>query len=156
MSQFTVGDITWPPRSLSLESELSGKKAELYITEGTLFFEGFVFQANHTLIRQPRLYATVSITVAGQEPEAFSQPGCTIADTSLVLSSQPLEQPSLALCFGALPGTITLHRYVNAITGPRRLEPLSDYEIQPRATDGLLVIQRLHFLMKHGWNEEVS
>ena len=144
--------MSWPPLSLSQEAELPGDKAELLISGGALFFEGFSIQSNHTLIRQPRFYATVSF--AGKYLEASSRPGST--DASLVLSGQPLEQPSMAECFGALPGTVTLGRYINAISGPRHPEHLSEYKIQPRATDNLLVLQRLDYLMRNGWDEDVS
>ena len=148
--------MSWPPYSLSRESELSGEKAELLISRGVLFFEGRFLQVNHTLIRQPRFYATVSFAAPGKHLEASSQPGSTLADTSLVLSGQPLEHPSMAQCFGALPGTITFNRYINTMSGRRPLERSPKYEIQPRATDNLLVLQRLHYLMMNGWDRDVS
>lgn len=156
LSPITAIDMSWLPHSLSGESELSGEKAELLISRGAVFFEGLFLQANHSLIRQPRFYATVSLAAAEKHLEASSQPGSTIADASLVLSGQPLEQPSMAQCFGALPGTVTLNRYINALSGPRHPEHLPKYEIQPRATDNLLVLQRLHYLMSNGWNKDVS
>lgn len=148
--------MSWPPRGLSEEAELSGEKAELLISKGALLFEGFSLRYNHTLIPQPRFYASVSYAATGKQLEASSQLGSTVPESSLVLSGQPLEQPSLAHCFGASPGTVTFGRYVNAISCPRRPEHLPKYKIQPRATDNLLVLQRLHYLMKHGWNEDVS
>lgn len=155
-SQNIVIDMSWPPHSLSRESELPEEKADLLISRGVLFFQGSVLQANHTLIRQPRFYATVSFAAAGKHLEASSKTGSTLADTSLVLSGQPLESPSMAQCFGPLPGTITLNRYINAISSPRPPERLPNYEIQPRATDNLLVLQRLHYLMRNGWDRDVS
>ena len=148
--------MSWPPHSLGPESELPEAKAELLISRGVLCFEGLCLQANHTLIRQFRFYATVSFAAAGKHLETSSQPGYTLPDTSLVLSGQPLEQPSMAQCFGALPGTITLNRYINAIAGPQYPEPLPKYDIQPRAIDNLLVLQRLYYLMKNGWDKDVS
>ena len=148
--------MSWPPLSLSQEAELPGEKAELLISRGALFFHGFSLQSNHTRIRQPRFYATVSFAADGEYVEASSQPGSTLPDASLVLSGQPLEQPSMTRCFGALPGTVTLSRYLNAISGPKHLEHSSNYKIQPRATDNLLVLQRLHYLMRNGWDEDVS
>lgn len=156
LSRITAIDMPWPPHSLSRESELSGEEAELLISRGAFSFEGLFLQANHTLIRQPRFYATVSFAAAGNFLEASSQPGSTLAETSLVLSGQPLEQPSMAQCFGALPGTITLNRYIDAISGLRHPECLPKYKIQPRATDNLLVLQRLHYLMRNGWDKDVS
>ena len=97
----------------------------------------------------------MSFAATGKHLEAFPQPDSTIPDTSLVLSGQPLEQPSMAQCFGALPGTITLSRYINAMSGCHT-EQLPEYEIQPRATDNLIVLQRLHDLLKYGWDEDVS
>lgn len=144
--------MSWP-HSLSRESELSGEKAELLISRGALFFEGLPLQANHTLVRQPRFYATVSSAAAGKHLEASSD---ALADASLVLSGQPLEQPSMGQCFGAIPGTVTLNRYINTISGPRHPELLHKYGIQPRATDNLLVLQRLHYLMRNGWDKDVS
>ena len=132
------------------------QKAELLISKGVLFFEGFYLQANHTLTRRPRFYATVSFTAGAKSLEDSSQHGTTLADTSLVLGDQPLEQPSMEQCFGALPGTITLNRYINAISGFRHQEPLRRYGIQPRATDNLLVLKRLHYLMANGWDKDVS
>ena len=135
------------------DSELSLQKAELLISKGALFFEGLCLQANHTLTRQHRFYATVSFAAGGKPVE---DSGSTLADTSLVLGDQPLEQPSMGQFFGALPGTITLNRYINAISGPRHQEPLPKYGIQPRATDNLLVLQRLHYLMTNCWDKDVS
>ena len=148
--------MSWPPHHLSRESELPADKAELLISRGALSFEGVILQANHTFTRQPRFYATVSIAAAGKFLEASSHPDSTLADTSLVLSGQPLEQPSMAQGFGEIPGTITFSRYVNAVGGPRHPECLPEYEIRPRATDNLLVLQRLYYLMRNGWAEEVS
>ena len=148
--------MSWPPHHLSQESELCADEAELLISKGALSFEGIVLEANHTSIRQPRFHATVSIVAAGKSPEASSHPDTTLADTSLVLSGQPLEQPIMAQAFGELPGTITFGRYVNTVSGPRHPERLPKYEIRPRATDNLLVLQRLYYLMRNGWTEEVS
>ena len=149
-------DMSWPPHHLSQESELCADKAELLISKGALSFEGIILEANHTFIRQPRFYATVSIVAAGKSLETSSHPDTTPADTSLVLGGQPLEQPSMAQAFGELPGTITFGRYVNAVSGPRHPERLSEYKIRPRATDNLLVLQRLCYLMRNGWTEDVS
>ena len=154
-SRITIVDMSWPPYHLSQESELYADKAELLIARGALSFEGIILEANHTFIRQSRFYATVSIVAAGKSLEASSRPDSTLADTSLVLSGQPLEQPSMAQGFGELPGTITFGRYVNAVSGPRQTERLPEYKIRPRATDNLLVLQRLYYLMKNGWVEEV-
>ena len=148
--------MSWPPRGLSEGAELSGEKAELLISKGALFFDGLSLQYNHTLIRQPRFYATVSYAATGKHLEASSQHGSTVPDASLVLSGQPLEQPSMAQSFGASPGLVTLSRYINTTSCPRRPEDLPKYKIQPRATDNLLVLQRLHYLMKEGWDEDVS
>lgn len=132
------------------------QKAELLISKGVLFFEGFCLQATHTLTRQLRFNATVSFAAGGKPLEDSSHNGSTLADTSLVLGDQPLEQPSMGQCFGALPGTITLNRYINANSGPRHQEPLTKYGILPRATDNLLVLQRLHYLMTNCWDKDVS
>lgn len=148
--------MSWPPRGLDQESEISEEKAELLISRGALVFEGHCLQAHHTLIRQPRFYATVGFAAAGKRVEASSLPGSTLADASLVLGGQPLEQPSMAHCFGALPGTVTLNHYFNAISAPRKSELLVKYDIQSRATNNLLVLQRLHYLMRNGWDEDVS
>ena len=148
--------MSWPPHSLSWDSELSEENAELLIADGALFFNGLCLQANHTLVRQPRFYAAVSFAVAGKQLEASKPPGSSLPDASFVLSGQPLEQPSMVQCFGALPGTVTLNRYINAISGPRQPDRLPEYDIQPRGTDDLLVLQRLHYLMRNGLDEDVS
>lgn len=155
-SQSTAIDMPWPPLGLSQEAELSDEEAELLICRGALFFQGIRLQFNHTLTRQPRFYATVSFASTEKTLEASSQHGSTLADASLVLSGQPLEQPSMLQCFGALPGTVTLSRYINAISGLRHPGYLPKYKIQPRATDNLLVLQRLHYLIGNGWDEDVS
>ena len=155
-SQIAAIDMSWPPRDFSEGAELSGEKAELLISRGALFFEGLSLPYNHTLIRQPRFYASVSYATTEKHLEASSQHASTVPDASLVLSDQPLEQPSMAQCFGASPGTVTLSRFINAISCPRRPEHLPKYKIQPRATDNLVVLQRLHYLMKNGWDEDVS
>ncbi|CAF9912302.1 MAG: hypothetical protein ALECFALPRED_008027 [Alectoria fallacina] len=144
--------MSWP-HSLSQESELSAEEAELLISRGALFFEGLPLQANHTLVRQPRFYATVSFAAAGEHSEASSD---ALADASLVLSGQPLEQPSMGQCFGTVPGTVTLNRYINTISGPRHPERLHKHGIQTRATDNLLVLQRLHYLMRNGWDKDIE
>ena len=144
------------PYSQSQESELSGEKADQVISRGALLFEGLCLKSNHTFVHQPRFYATVSFAAGGKYLEASSEPGSTVADASLVLSGQPLEQPSMTQCFGALPGTVTFSRYINASSGPQHQECSLEYHIKPRDTDDLLVLQRLCYLMKHGWDEEVS
>ena len=139
-----------------MESEFAKEKAELLISSGSLCFEGLFLQSNHTLIRQSRFYATVGFAAAGKHVEALSYPESTIADASLVLGGQTLEQPSMAQCFGLLAGTITFNRYINATGGPRHPECLLEYEIKHHAIDNLLVLQRLHYLMRNGWDEDVS
>lgn len=148
--------MSWPPLGLSQEAELSDDKVELLICRGALFFQGISLQSNYTLIRQHHFYATVSFASAGKSLEDSSQHGSTLADASLVLSGQPLEQPSMLQCFGACPGTVSLSRYINLISGLRHPEYLPKYKIQPRATDNLLVLQRLHYLLRNGWDEDVS
>ena len=155
-SQITAIAMSWTPRGLSQDAELPGEKAELLISRGALFFTGFSLQSNHTKIHQTRFYATVSFAAPEKHLEASSQPGSTVPDASLVLSGQPLEQPSMAQCFGTLPGTVTLSRYINAIRCLRYQGHLPKYKIQPRATNNLVVLQRLHYLMRNGWDEDVS
>lgn len=152
----------WPPKGLELQSKLALEEATTLISEGALAFRGFIIKASHTSREHVRKYATVGVGAAHKEM-AVERLVLTPADMSLTLLDRvenmkpwsSLEQPSMAQCFGLLPGTITLGRYIDSMSRTLRTTAFPDYAVQPRQTDSLLVLQRLHYL-QGGLDADVS
>lgn len=121
-SKASTDEPVWPPDGLNHRSHLTPEDAQTLIASGALSFEGFVAQAAHTSERYKRYFAFADTADSGEGSKrpatSFSSLGQTLVLGSDVDSDRPwetLEQPSMALCFGSIPGSITLNRYVSPI-----------------------------------------
>lgn len=153
----------WPPGGLKSQLKLGPEKAKDLISKGALSFEGFVYKVSHNLQENFHKCATVGVGAAHKEFEALASHETTSADMSLASidhagNAKPwdtLEQPSMAQCFGLLPGTVSLSRYINSMSRSLEATGFPEYSVQPRQTGNLLVLQRLHYL-QGGLDADVS
>ena len=132
------------------------------ISEGALSFEGFTSQACHTSRQHTRYFAFAG-TIDGDDPPGPSSESRSLSrGLSLVLGRhvdgnrpwETLEQPSMTLCFGGIPGSITLNRYVGLIG--RSLEDEQSTSMVTRREMSLRnVLDRLDCL-QHGLDNDVS
>ena len=154
---------TWPPTGLSLHSKLSSEHAKTLVCHGALSFQGRFLQASHSFVRHHHFYAAVGVEDERHGILIPVQTSYAPADMSLTLMAplehskpwETLEQPSTTECFGTLPGTITLNRYVGSLSPPLMPATSPPSCIQLRLADPVLVLQRLHFLQR-GLDLDVS
>ena len=150
----TPAGTQWPPKGLKSTSKISAKYASALICNGILSFRGLTCRENYNDAPHIRFYASVSLEMLDsrhgmvdllrQEPADMS---LQLLDTiAIAMPWETLEQPSMTYCFGLLPGTITLNRYVGQINRPIPSEPFPYYTIMARQTDDLLILRRLSFL----------
>lgn len=106
--------VTWPPSGLTRRSKLTACDAELLICKGACSFAGYID-------KQYRYYAFAG--TPGSEELKCHDTSTSVgvaAWMSLTVDKRPgtarpwdtLEQPSMLLCFGTSPGTITLNQWV--------------------------------------------
>ena len=125
-------------------------------------FKGFEDQLSNTPFRHSRFYAFAGIRDEKKSLEISCKPPLLIEDMSFALAPaferlmpwETLDQPSMTVCFGTLPGTMCLNYWVGSAT--RQLpqsETASDIISRPMELGTIL--DRLHFL-EHGLNEDVS
>ncbi|KAL9578662.1 MAG: hypothetical protein Q9212_005576 [Teloschistes hypoglaucus] len=141
--------ISWPPKGLSDRSVLFFKEASVLIAKGAVCFEATFKAANHGGEHDVHLYPLLGFMNGPQVREATS-PDAILADcmsyslNGTTDSPEPwstLEQPSMTLCFGRFPGTVTLTRYLGALnrqtasvdnTPKAMLHEVSFYQITDR------------------------
>lgn len=140
-------------------SHLTPEDAETLICKGSLLFEGSACQARHTGPGNLRYFAFAG-TAEGECPSLKSNHAAY--GSSLVLGgevdeNQPwetLEQPSMAVCFGSIPGSITLNQYVASVGRPLKDEQSGP--IIPRREMSLRnILKRLDYL-QDGLDDDVS
>jgi len=152
----------WPPDGLHARSYLTSEDAVTLIGPGALHFEGSDSQAHHTSQPRTRYFAFVGATDKHGRPSLSSRFGRVSPGFSLVLGGHvdkdrpwdTLEQPSMTMCFGEVPGSISLNRYVGRIS-----RPLEDKEpkslIERREMSMRDILDRLACL-QHGLDIDVS
>ena len=144
----------WPPNGLKPTSSISAKDASALICNGILSFRGFTCRKNYNGALHIRFYASVTLEMLGGRHGKVDHLCQAPADMSLQLFDtianampwETLEQPSMTGCFGLLPGTVTLNRYVGLKNPPVPSVPFPQYTILARETDDLLVLRRLYAL----------
>ncbi|KAL9597775.1 MAG: hypothetical protein Q9179_004147 [Wetmoreana sp. 5 TL-2023] len=117
--------VTWPPIGLTKHSTLSHDEAVTCVTEGAVCFHAVVKPANHAMEHHLHVYPSLSMVGGIQILEA--SPDTTAAgrmsfslngDVENTEAWDTLEQPSMTLCFGKFPGTMTLNRYIGNLNRP--------------------------------------
>ena len=150
----TPAGTQWPPEGLKSMSKISAKDASALICNGILSFRGLPCQANYNDAPHIRFYASVTLERLDSRHGMVDQLCQVPADMSLQLFNitadgmpwETLEQPSMTYCFGLLPGTVTLNRYIGLINQPIPSVPFPYYTIMARQTDDLIVLRRLYDL----------
>ena len=66
---------------------------------------------------------------------------------------ETLEQPSMAFCYGARPGTITLNHWVSSFGKPNLTMELADPDVRPREVELSPILERLIYL-EGGFEED--
>lgn len=115
--------ISWPPKGLNHQSVLSLDEAVALVARGAICFEPILAIANHGAQHDVHIYPLLGFINGLQIREATS-PAAILADCmsfpldGAVDMPEPwstLEQPSMTLCFGRFPGTVTLTRYLGML-----------------------------------------
>ena len=155
--------VTWPPSGLTQRSELIACDAELLICKGACGFEGYVsVMPNNS--NQYRCYAFAG-TPENEKVECHdtsSSVGVT-GWTTLTLANRPgtvnswdtLEQPSMLLCFGTTPGTITLNQWAGLCNLNTPSETSAKSAVEPREINLLSILHRIS-LVQRGIESDVS
>lgn len=152
----------WPPDGLHERSCLTPEDAVTLIGQGALHFEGSGFQAHHTCQPRTRYFAFAGATGKHDRPSISPCSGKVYPGYSLVFGGHvnqdrpwdTLEQPSMTMCFGEIPGSISLNRYVGRMNRPlENREP--DSLIDRREMSMRDVLDRLACL-QHGLDIDVS
>ena len=160
-SQASTDEPVWPPDGLNCKSHLTPEDAQTLIASGALSFEGFVAQAAHTSEEHKRYFAFADTADGSEDPRRLDTPLSSIGQ-SLVLGSnvecdrpwETLEQPSMSLCFGSIPGSITLNRHVSSIARPR-VVPTPVSSVIRRDMTLQKILERLCYL-RGGLDDDVS
>lgn len=132
------------------------------ITTGALSFQGLVDQASHISEEYGRYFAFADTIDGGDCPE-LTAPALGSGGQSLVLGGnfdkdrpwETLEQPSMSLCFGSIPGSVTLNRYVGSIARPLVAQPIPISSVVRREMFLPEILKRLRFL-QGGLDDDVS
>ena len=153
---------TWPPKGLKLRSKLTFIEAEALVGKGAIVFKGFAHQTPNVPFKHSRFYAFAGMRDGSESLEASYKPVPLIEGMSFALAHafeylmpwETLEQPSMSVCFGASPGTISLNYWVSLAT--RRLphsETTSDLISRPMELT--TIMDRLQYL-ENGLDDTVS
>jgi len=157
-----VRQLTWPPRGHDIHAKIKLAEAEALVSKGAPVFKGLALQAPNVSFRHSRFYAFAGMKDGKESLEASCEPSPLIGGMSFALEGpieklmpwETLEQPSMTVCFGTLPGTTTMNRWVSLISRhPRQRETNSIIVLRPMPLTTIL--DRLKFL-EHGLDEQVS
>lgn len=158
----SIPDFVWPPDGLHARSYLTPEDAVTLIGQGVLHFEGSDFQARNTSQPRTRYFAFAGTKGKDGRPSLSCRSGRVSPGFSLILGGHvnkdrpwdTLEQPSMTMCFGEVPGSISLNRYIGHISRPLKdKEP--DSPIERREMSMRDILDRLACL-QHGLDIDVS
>lgn len=152
----------WPPDGLHARSYLTPEDAVTLISQGALHFEGSDFQAHHTSQPRTRYFAFAGTKGKDGHPSLSCRSSRVFPGFSLILGGHvnkdrpwdTLEQPSMTMCFGQIPGSISLNRHVGHISRPLKNEE-PDSLIERREMSMRDILDRLACL-QHGLDTDVS
>ena len=154
--------LIWPPKGLKLRSKLTFDEAEALVGRGAVVFKGFAHQTPNVPFKHSRFYAFAGMKDGSESLEASYKPSPLTEGMSFALAHafeylmpwETLEQPSMIMCFGALPGTISLNYWVGLAT---RKVPHSETtsDLISRPMELTTIMDRLRFL-ENGLDDTVS
>lgn len=139
----------WPPQGFTSEDELSEQQAKAYISVGVPIYSGFRVSIPHASQDYFALYATCDGVPGGDNRANFYKPAfsaMTLQTCGPGIANRPwetLEQPSLAFCYGEIPGTITLNHWTSLSSRFKPTVALRDPGVKPREVDLVTIIDRL-------------
>ena len=160
----TCETVTWPPPGLTQSSELIACDAEVLICKGASTSEGYV----SVMRNDPHQYRCFAFA-GTPEREKLECHGNSSSEgitewMTLTLNDPPeklrpwdtVEQPSMLLRFGTIPGTITLNQWVGSCNlNTQAPGSLSKSAIEPREIGLLSILERLSFV-QCGLEDDVS
>lgn len=156
-------EVTWPPPGLTRRSELIACDADVLICNGACYFVGYVSVMPSNL-EQYRCYAFAgSMENENLECQDISASVGITNWMTLTLEDHQgtvnpwdtLEQPSMLLCFGTTPGTITLNQWAGLCNHNTPSETSPKSAAQPRELDLLSILDRIS-LVQRGLEDDVS
>lgn len=139
---------SWPPTGFDLSDSLSHTRAHELIASGTPVFSGHKLPVVYAGKEYFHLFATHMIDGENEREEVDTQ---IIMAASLrfqgtgapVYPWETLEQPSMAFCYGSLPGTVQLNYWVNLSSQIPKCEGFFDLDIKSRELTLAVIIERL-------------
>ncbi|KUJ08572.1 uncharacterized protein LY89DRAFT_725027 [Mollisia scopiformis] len=150
----------WPPRGYGRDASLSQGKAMEFICTGIPVFKGHRRGIPHLGEEYVQFYATCEgnghAGSDGAEPayEAFDAASLRLqGEGKAKYPWDTLEQPSMAFCYGAMPGTITLNHWVGQSGNPSPGIEMRDPGVQPRDVELSTILERLIYL-EGGFEED--
>ena len=155
--------VTWPPPGLTQRSELIACDAEVLICDGACSFEGYVSVMRNNP-NQYRCYAFAGTPESEKLECHDSSPPMDITKwMTLTIEDLPgtvhpwdtMEQPSMLMCFGATPGTITLNQWVGLFNLNTPSETSVKSTVEPRETDLHSILDRIR-VIQQGLESDVS
>lgn len=155
--------VTWPPPGLTERSELIACDAEELICKGACSFEGYV-SVMHNNADRYRCYAFAGTPESEKLQYHDTASSGVITEWTTFTLEDPqgtvnpwhtLEQPSMLLCFGTAPGTITLNQWVGLCNLSTPSETPAKSAVESREIDLLSILDRIS-LLQRGLESDVS
>lgn len=152
----------WPPRGYGREANLSQGKAMEFICTGVPVFKGHKRGIPHAGDEYFRFYATcegnghAGSDVAQPAYEPFNAASLRLQGVGLAKYPwDTVEQPSMAFCYGTMPGSVTLNHWVGMSGNPSPTMELRDMGVQPREVELSVILERLIYL-ENGFEEDYT
>ncbi|SLM33864.1 hypothetical protein LPUS_02460 [Lasallia pustulata] len=148
--------VTWPPPGLTQRSELIACDAEVLICTGACSFEGYVSVMRNNP-NQYRCYAFAGTPESEKlECHGSSSPTDITQWMTLTIEDFPgtvhpwdtVEQPSMLMCFGDTPGTITMNQWVGLFNLNTRSETSVKSTVEPREIDLHSILDRIRAIQQ--------
>lgn len=147
--------IVWPPRGFTTQAFLAFNEAVSLICCGAILFRSFSVPAQHAVDHHAHLHSFIELSNGSRIREATSPLAMLDDCMSFPLDESleentpwnTLEQPSMTLCFGRYPGTMTFSRYISRLNRPA---PSTEYTSKTllRKLDNSQILDRLRLLQE--------
>lgn len=131
-----------------------------FICTGVPVFKGHRRAIPHAGDEYVRFYATcegnghAGSDVAEPAYEPFDAASLRLqGDGMATFPWDTIEQPSMAFCYGTMPGTVALNHWVGLSGNPSPVMELRDMGVQPREVDLSVILERLIYL-ENGFEED--
>ncbi|PQE24723.1 VTC domain-containing protein [Rutstroemia sp. NJR-2017a WRK4] len=153
--------VQWPPVGYTFRDKLSQGKAMELVATGVPVFKGLWREIPHASDEYYALFVEILGNGGAGTDRAFVFKAAFAADSFYMLEPkedahygwETLEQPSMAFCYGVLPGTVTLNHWVGLAGRPNPAIELRDSGVLPRDVALGMILERLQYL-ETGWQFE--